>query len=414
MVFANQWATSGRNSIRMAVVFTLFVLLGVRAGADNIVPGHVLVRVAPGVDIKALATSYKTTVQDQLPGTTLYSIATPKGVSETKFAQQLTKDKRVLYAEPDIYVTTSEVGGTPFHLAFDRSKISATYVQSVSYTQVHLGLVDALGQINGKTPLATGQGIIVAVLDTGATFTHPDLKGHYVNGYNALDPSALPWDAADGGNNSEVGHGTMVAGVIARLAPKTSIMPIRVLNGDGIGTLLNLVKGIHYANTHGAQILNLSFNCSSVSGSLNDAIDESGLLGILIVAAAGNNNLPDGVLPAVHHGSFAVGAVEPDNTKSPYSNYGSFLRVVAPGSYIRSPFPDGGYATWSGTSFAAPFVSAQAALMLSVAPTLTAEQIKSVIRATAHSVDKVNSKTYQGKLGNGVIDIEASVKAVKP
>ncbi len=412
--FMNQRAIRNRIMSRMAVFCLLFITGGTRAYADNIVPGHVLVRVVPGVNIQTLANSYKPNVEDQVPGTSLYSLRTPQGVTETQFAQQLAKDNRVQYAETDILVASSEVGGAPFHLAFDRSRVSTTYVQSVSYTQVHLGQVDALSQINGNAPLATGAGVVVAVLDTGATFTHPDLQGHYLTGYNAIDSMSLPWDVADGSTNNEVGHGTMVAGVIARLAPQAFIMPIRVLNGDGTGTLLALVKGIHYANTHGARILNMSFNCTTQSGSLNDALDEAETLGILVVAAAGNSNLPNGVLPAVSHGSLAVGAVEADNTKSPYSNYGSFVRVVAPGSFIRSTFVDGGYATWSGTSYSTPFVAAEAALMLSVAPSQTAEGLKSCIRSTAHSVDSMNSKLYQGKLGNGIIDIEAAVKAIHP
>jgi len=414
MKFNNRRAKWGCLLVRLTVVCTLSTLVSACVQADNIVGGHVLVRVAPGVDIKALATSYKTTVQDQLPGTTLYSLVTPKGMNETQFATQLAKDGRVVYAEPDTTIVSPEVGGAPFHLAFDRSKVSATYVNSVNYTQVHLGQTDALSQVGGKAPLATGAGITVAVLDTGATFTHPDLLGHYLPGYNVLAPNTLPWDVADGTLNYEVGHGTMVAGIIARVAPKATILPIRVLNGDGVGTLFNLVKGIHYANTHGARVLNMSFNCSVKTGALSDALDESEAMGVMLVASAGNENVEQGLLPAVSHGSLAVGAVEANNTKSPYSNFGSFVRVVAPGSNIRSTFVDGGYATWSGTSFAAPFVSAEAALMLSVAPSLTPDRVKSAIRSTAHSVDKSNTKTYQGKLGNGIIDIEAAVKSVKP
>ncbi len=397
----------------LTAVFALLTMFGVRAKADDIVAGHVLVRVATGVDIRVLAASYNTTAQDQVPGTDLYSVATPRGTSETQFAQNLSKDKRVLYAEPDRLIISPEVGGSPFHLAFDFTPQPTTYVNSVSYTQVNLGQVDALHQINGSRPLATGYGVVVAVLDTGATFTHPDLQGHYLVGYNALAPDTLPLDIADGATNAEVGHGTMVAGVIARLAPQAAILPIRVLNGDGTGTLLNLVKGIHYANTHGARIINMSFGCSVKSGALNDALDESELAGIVLVAAAGNNNLNQALPPTVSRGTIAVAAVEGDNTKSPYSNYGSFVRVVAPGSNIRSTYADGGYATWSGTSFAAPFVAAEAALILSVSPSLTADQVKDYIRSTARSVDNQN-KAYKGQLGKGIIDIESAVKAAHP
>lgn len=396
----------------LAVSLALSVFSSRTARADDVVTGHVVVRVLAGVDIQALATSYKTRVMDQTPGTTLYTLVTPRGVSEAQFVAQLSKDARVQYAEPDRLVLSNEVGGAPFHLAFDRSKAAVTYVNSVSYTQVNLGKTDVLKQINGSAPLATGAGVVVAVLDTGATFTHPDLKDHYLPGYNALAPGSLPWDVADGTVNDEVGHGTMVAGLIARIAPGASIMPVRVLNGDGIGTMFDLVKGIHYANTHGARVLNMSFGCSVQAGALNDALDEAEQMGVLVIAAAGNNNANQALPPASGHSTLVVGAVEVDNTKSPYSNYGSFVRVVAPGSNIRSTFADGGYATWSGTSFSTPFVSAEAALMFSVAPTLTASQAKDCIRSTAVSVDKVNAKAYQGQLGKGIINIEAAVKTL--
>ena len=409
----NLKAQCGQAIKIFAMALVLFTLLTARVNADNVVPGHVLVRVAAGVDIRVLAADYKTTAADQLVGTTLYSLVTPRGVTETQFAARLGKDKRVLYAEPDRFIISPEVDGAPFHLAFDRTKTSATFANSVSYTQVNLGQVDAFNQVKGKTPLATGAGIIVAVLDTGATFTHPDLQGHYLAGYNALTPSSLPWDVADGTTNAEVGHGTMVAGLIARLAPKASIMPIRVLNGDGNGTLFDLVKGIHYANTHGARVLNMSFGCSNQSGALNDALGEAEQMGIVLVAAAGNNNIEQALAPAVGRGTLAVGAVNADNTKSPFSNFGSFVRVVAPGTNIRSTYADGGYATWSGTSFSTPFAAAEAALILSVSPSLTAAQVTDCIRGTAHSVDSKNL-LYRNKLGKGIIDIEAAVKSVHP
>jgi subtilisin family serine protease len=407
------WSKCGGTPIRLAVAFVMLTLCGARAMADNIVAGHVLVRVASGVDIRVLAAVFKTTAQNQVAGTSLYSVNTPRGVTETQFAARLSRDRRVLYAEPDLFIISPEVDGAPFHLAFDRTQTSTTYINALSYAQVNLGQVDALGQIHGNSPLATGGGIIVAVLDTGATFTHRDLQGHYLAGYNALAPNTLPWDVADGTTNAEVGHGTMIAGIIARLAPRATIMPVRVLNGDGNGTLLTLVQGLHYATTHGARVINMSFSCTTNSGALNDALGEAEQMGIVLVAAAGNNSVEQPLTPAVGRGTLAVGAVDADNTKSSFSNFGSYVRVVAPGSSIRSTFADGGYATWSGTSFAAPFVAAEAALVLSVAPSLTAAQVSDCIRGTAHSVDN-NNKPFKGKLGKGIIDIEAAVKAVHP
>ena len=193
----------------------------------------------------------------------------------------------------------------------------------------------------------------MAVLDTGATFGHSDLKGHYLPGYNALYPALPPNEAADGFANYEVGHGTMVAGIIARLAPKAMIMPVRVLNGDGSGTILNVVNGIRYATTHGANIISMSFGVSVKSSVLNEALNAAELAGVLLVTSAGNDNSGNTTTTILSGGTIPVAALEADNTKAPYSNYGSYVRISAPGSNIRSTFSDGGYASWSGTSFAA-------------------------------------------------------------
>ena len=292
----------------------------------------------------------------------------------------------------------------------DRSVLRAIRDHQLDATQAAAGGLAREFAPEGPGPGATGKGVVVAVLDTGATFTHPDLKDHYLPGYNAIHPELPPSEAADGIANYEVGHGTMVAGIIARLAPKAMIMPVRVLNGDGSGTLFDLVKGVDYAVSHGANVISMSFGVSVNSSALNEALDAAELAGIVLVASAGNDNSSNAISPTVSRGTISVAALEADNKKAPYSNFGSFVRVSAPGSNIRSTYSDGGYASWSGTSFAAPFVSAEAALILSAKPTLTSEGVTSIIRGTAHSVDNANP-AYRGKLGNGVIDITSAVKA---
>ena len=401
-----------RQVAALSIMFVLCLLIvgGQRARAQDVSPGHVLVRIQLGVDVVRLAQDYNTVVEDHVSGTDLYSLALPGGSTEAGFAAQVSADVRVLYAEPDQFVISPEVHGEPFHFAFDLTAQPTTYVNSVTYKQVNLGAVDAFVQTHGNSGLASGQGIVVAVLDTGAALDHPALKGHFLQGWNTIYPGMPPVDEPDGAANNEVGHGTMIAGIIARLAPQAQIMPIRVLNGDGTGTIFDLVQGLHYAVTHGAQVINMSFGCSARSGALSDALDEAETAGIVLVASAGNDNVNQPLAPAVGRGVIAVAAVEGNNAKSPYSNYGSYIRVVAPGSGIRSTFWDGGYASWSGTSFAAPFVTAEAALILSSQPASTAESVVSTIRKTAHSVDSSNP-AYKGKLGNGIIDIEAAVKA---
>jgi subtilisin family serine protease len=379
-----------------------------------VIPGHILVRVQPGVDAGRLANDYKTVILDHPSGTNLYSFRVPSTTTETTFAAKVRADARVMYTETDNYVVSPEVGGEPFHFAFDLSSAATTFVNSATYVQVGMGEINSNNVGTKPAYGATGKGIVIAVLDTGATFTHKDLVGHYLIGYNAIQPGLPPNEAADGFANYEVGHGTMIAGIIARLAPQAKIMPIRVLNGDGSGSLLNLVKGVRYATNHGANVISMSFGVSIKSSALDEALGEAQSAGITLVASAGNDNRSDMVVsPTVTRGTIPVAAVDANNKKSSFSNYGSFVKVSAPGANIRSTYYNGGYASWSGTSFAAPFVAAEAALILSVKPTLSSGSVESIIRNTARDIDSVNP-AYKGKLGKGVIDIASAVRmAVK-
>jgi subtilisin family serine protease len=363
----------------------------------------VLARLQTGVDPAAFAKQYGSAVLDKIASTGTISLKLPVGYTEISFVAKLTADPRVIWAEIDTYLFSGIQArpGVQYHYAFDYGKDSSTYVNQFAARQVRLG---------ASHNYTKGSGAVVAVLDTGVTFSHPALQGHLLPGYNVLAPSTLPNEVANGKTNAAMGHGTMVAGIIALIAPEAPIMPIKVLDADGLGSLLNIAKGVDYAVNHGAKVLNLSFGGSTPMSALNDALDRAERAGILIVAAAGNNGREEKHFPASGgKGALAVAAVEANNTKSTYSNYGSWVRVVAPGSGIRSTYYDGGYASWSGTSFAAPIVSAQAALLFSLKPTMTADLVKESIRGTARSVDEVNP-LYRGRLGKGIIDIEASLK----
>src|SRR5205823_4808057 len=144
-----------------------------------------------------------------------------------------------------------EFWGKQRHFAFDKGPDPGLYINQQAYQQVDLGNAQSV---------ATGAGVVVAVLDTGATFTHPALSAHYILGYNAINPGTEPADVPDGLFNAAVGHGTMVAGILARIAPGAQIMPIRVLDADGMGTMLNVARGVHWAVTHGAKVINMSFS----------------------------------------------------------------------------------------------------------------------------------------------------------
>jgi len=384
----------------MAFTALLLVSLPFSAAAQGGEPEDVVIRIQPGVSIDVLAQDYNTTVDDHVPGTDIYSLFVPAGTTKEDFITQLRADARVVYVEADDLIGAPEVGGSQMHFAYDAGPKPGKYRYQSAYRQVHLG------RTHERT---RGAGVIVAVVDTGVALDHPALQGHFVEGYNAINPGAAPLDLPDGQANAAVGHGTMIAGIIARLAPEAKIMPVRVLNGDGVGTMIDVVKGIYYAVNNGAKVINLSFGSPSNFDALNDALDAAHNAGVVVVASAGNNGDEVKHFPAGVGDVLSVSSVEANNRKSDYANYGQYLRVVAPGSNLRSTYWTGGYANWSGTSFAAPFVTAAAALVLSAHPTLKGDKVFESIYETARSVDKKNP-AYAGKLGHGIIDIQRAVK----
>lgn len=396
-----------KTSLAMLLVGLMWLLGGgvlwpLSAYAEGNVPGYVLVRLLDANDVDTIDNDYSTVTEDYIPNTGLYSLRTPAGSTETEFALQLRQDSRVAWAEPDTYLNPPEVNGEQFHFAFDAGPNPGCYFNPQAFAQVHLGCAQSM---------TSGTDVVVAVLDTGATFDHPALRGHYLEGYNVLQPDAPACDVPDGLLNRAVGHGTMIAGVIARVAPGAKILPVRVLNGDGYGTVLDVAKGIDYAIHSGARVLNMSFGATHQSQALEEALREAKDASVVIVASAGNDASSIPHFPAASENVMAVASVEANYVKSSYSNFGDYISVVAPGTGIRSTYCTGGYANWSGTSFAVPFIAAEAALLLSRRPGLSSQETQGLIRGTARSVDEFNPQ-YLDLLGNGLVDIEAAVKSV--
>lgn len=374
-------------------------LSGSSARAQDSERPEVLVHMKAGTDVNALAADYSTIVEDGMPETGVYELRVPSNHTTDSFLAALHHDRRVRTAEPDSELDAPEVDGSPIHKPFDRSKLPGAYLNQAAYTQVHLGKA---------LTMAKGTNVTVAILDTGVA-AHPALQGHLVPGYNVLAPDTPPADVPDGLINNVVGHGTMIAGLIARLAPNAKIMPIRVLDGDGYGTTLTVVKGIRYALQHGARVISLSCGSPKDSETLRNVLDDAERYSAVIVAAAGNDGLNMCRYPAANANVIAVAAVESNNQKTVFSNYGRRIQVVAPGTNIRSTFWDGGYATWAGTSFSVPFISAEAALILSKYRNMEADSAAETIRRTAHPVDSVNV-AFKGMLGRGIVDIEKAVR----
>ncbi|MBI2827190.1 MAG: S8 family serine peptidase [Planctomycetia bacterium] len=277
----------------------------------------------------------------------------------------------------------------------------------------------------------TGQGVVVAVVDTGVDSNNSDLAGRmWVNAgeiagngidddQNGFVDDTSGWDFASGDNNPNDGngHGTHVAGTIAAdnngtgstgVAPGATIMPVRVLGSNGSGTADAVAAGIRYAAANGADIINLSLG-GSFSSVIQSAIQYAQQLNVLVVVAAGNESASTPSYPARFSASMnnviSVGAHTSSNTIASFSNdVGSSgaVQVDAPGVNIYSTYIGGRYATLSGTSMATPHVAGLAALALSANHNLTASQLRTLI------VDGAN-RTISGSDSNGGINAAVTV-----
>jgi subtilisin family serine protease len=245
---------------------------------------------------------------------------------------------------------------------------------------------------------------IVAVIDTGVDVNHPVLRPVLLPGYDFTrnQPGASEWlDAPqlqdsmresedqqspayvqqssvavldqssvavlDGGPYAAFGHGTMTSGLVHLVAPKASILPLKAFTSDGTGYLSNIVAALYYAVQHKANVVNMSFDLTSSSPSLTQAVAYANKSGVVLVAAAGNENTSAAVYPAALN-NYVVGIASTTDwdSRSSFSNYGpKDVWIAAPGENIITTFPGGTYASASGTSFSSPIVAGTVSLMLS-------------------------------------------------
>lgn len=275
------------------------------------------------------------------------------------------------------------------------------------------------------------QEILVAVIDSGVDYQHPDLKGQIINGKDFMSEDASgpngdgSPDVVDDDPLDKMGHGTHVAGIIgalpnnnmgiAGIAPGVKILNVRVLNDQGWGSAFAIAQGITYAVDRGARILNLSLGSAEASKPIELAVKYAQSKGVLVIAAAGNSFTHTGY-PASYPGVLAVGATNDQDWLADFSNHDARINVVAPGVDIMSTTPtfltntmatngiDAFYSVMSGTSMACPMVTAQAALLLSQNPTLKAEQLAELIQKSAKQVG--DSRIF----GHGRIQIDASLQ----
>jgi len=213
-----------------------------------------------------------------------------------------------------------------------------------------------------------GEGIKIAVLDTGVDLDHHDLTKNILPGMNVVNPSKGPWD--------DNGHGTHVAGIISAenneigmvgVAPESKIIPVKVLNKQGNGDLVSVSKGIRWAVDEAkADLICMSLGGAHPVQEVRKAIQYAESKGVISFVAAGNSGKTKKIFyPANYPETIAIGSIDEYFNRSSFSNTGENLDFMAPGSKIFSTVPDNWYAILSGTSMATPFAVGVAALLLS-------------------------------------------------
>lgn len=197
-----------------------------------------------------------------------------------------------------------------------------------------------------------GESVLVAVLDSGVDVAHPALAGRVISGRNFLDDSSDVSDAE--------GHGTHIAGIILANSVAAEILPLKISDGSS-GKMRELVAAIKFATDHSAKIINLSLGLKNDSQILREAIDYARAKNVFVVAAAGNYRSDSEYFPAAWSDVFAVSALKKNGKKLFLSNFGEWIDFSVVAQDVRAPAPGGEYSLRTGTSQAAPVVSAKIA-----------------------------------------------------
>ncbi|QGN57668.1 S8 family serine peptidase [Nostocoides sp. HKS02] len=324
------------------------------------------------------------------------SIAVPQGQAD-QIAAQLRQRSDVARVDVVVRKTLSFVPNDEYY------STTAPYLDAISAPaawDVHQG--DAT--------------VKIAVVDSGVDVSHPDLVGRISDTYNAVDSGT---DVTD-----TVGHGTFVAGVaaatgnngigVAGAAMGASVMAVKVADSTGQIWSDAEAAGIDWAADHGAKVINLSLGSDTPTQLESDAVAYAQGKGVLVVAAAGNDATTTPSYPAAYPQVVAVGATDAAGHRAPFSEYGSWVTVGAPGTGIHSTTPTSGtidfqpnYDVADGTSFSSPLVAAEAALLWSMRPAVNAADVRAAIVRSAHG--------YAGLgLGAGQVDFRAAQDALRP
>jgi len=320
-----------------------------------------------------------------IPGINVHIISVPPG-AEDKVIKALSHNPNIEFAEKDILLAPT-----------------ATSANDPNYSGAwHLGTLNA--------PVAwdssRGDGVTVAVLDTGVDASHPDLQGQLVPGWNTY--------GNDADTSPLCSHGTSVAGIVAAasnngigvtsIAWNTKIMPMRVVGPDCWASASALAGAMSWAADRGARVASISFANVSGSSTVTSGANYMRSKGGVVFAAAGNSGSASSIAP--NPAMMVVSATDPNDSLRSFSSYGEFVDLAAPGGGIWTTNSGGGYGTFGGTSSSTPVAAAVAALVIAANPSLSPVEVEAVLESSA--VD-LGDPGFDPVFGNGRIDALAAV-----
>jgi len=373
--------------------------------------GELLIRFRDGVsqkDKEAILAAHGVRRNQKLEGDSGFEKLELRAGRDARAAvTQLLLNPQVQFAEPNFLISKEDL--TPNDPQFNQQ-------WALQNTGQNGGQFGSDIKASAAWDTTTGSpSTVIAVIDSGIDFTHPDLAANqWTNPRPSTKDDLHGWDFV---NNSaelkdEQGHGTAVAGIIAAegnnsvgisgVMWRASLMSLRVLDNTGTGDIANAVQAIDYAVTHGAQVINLSWGTSGESLALKDAIERALRRNVVVVCSAGNGGKDldaNPYYPASFRLKDLITVAGTDNFDQPasWSNYGArTVTVAAPGTDILTTQINGGYRSVTGTSAAAPVVTGIAGLLKTSSPGANTNQIARAISDSARRIVSLSGKVASG------------------
>jgi subtilisin family serine protease len=345
----------------------------------NPVPGNVVMKLVPGADPQNELVFDGSEVVDSIVAENIYLIQFADSFEIDGYVNMILDHPNVILAEPNYEINLPE--NLQMSISFPDEYAPPLDIEhdepAEFFEQASFG---NLG-IDSAQMISIGTDVIVAVIDNGFDLMHPWLvNGFHSSGYDYFNGD----DNVASDSGIAESHGTFVCGQIRLVAPGCRLIPLKALGGNGVGNNFSIAKAIYHAIDSGAAVINLSLGTYEDSYLLRTACATASAAGITLVAAAGNDSTFLPIYPAAYPGVISVSAVDTLDEIAGFSNFGDSIDVCAPGVEMYSSLTgEYDWGTWSGTSFAAPLVSATCALVLALDPDMTGTEMEAYIRSTS-------------------------------